>query len=68
MTADSYGDLGVTQHQLGGYTSDLQSHQHALHVRRKLSGEKHARTADSYRKVRLTQHKSDLKNRTVNYD
>ena len=30
QTADSYHSLGVTQHQLGDYTSALQSHQHAL--------------------------------------
>ena len=48
--------LGTTQYQLGDYTSALQSHQHALDVRRKLFGEEHAATADSFHSLGVTQH------------
>ena len=32
-TADSYSQLGVTQHKMGDFTSALQSHQRALAIR-----------------------------------
>ena len=34
-TADSYNKIGITHYQLGEYTSALQSHQHALDVKKK---------------------------------
>ena len=54
-TADSYRDLGVTQHMMGDFTSALQSHLHALAIRIKLFVEEHESTADSYRKLGVTQ-------------
>ena len=38
-TADSYMDLGVTQHQMHDYEAALQSKQRALAIRIKLFGE-----------------------------
>ena len=55
-TANSYHELGVTQHSLGDFTSALQSHQRALDERIKLFGEDHARTANSYHELGVTQH------------
>ena len=55
-TADSYHSLGVTQHELGNYTSALLSHQHALDVTRKLFGEEHADIANSYHDIGVTQY------------
>ena len=46
----------MTQLKLGNYTSALQSHQHALDVRRKLFGVERAWTADSYQEIGMTQH------------
>ena len=37
------------------YSAALQSHQRALAIRLKLFGEEHAKTADSYRQVKITQ-------------
>ena len=48
--------MGVTQHQLGEFTSALQSKQRALEIRRTLFGEEHSATADSYNSVGVTQH------------
>ena len=45
-TADSYKDLGVTQHEMHDYTSALQSYQRALAMRIKVFGEEHESTAD----------------------
>ena len=47
--------LGVTQYNMHDYSTALQSHQHALAIRIKLFGEEHAKTADSYRRVKITQ-------------
>ena len=55
-TADSFRDLGETQHQVYDYNTALQSHKRALAIRIKLFGEEHERTADSYREVGVTQH------------
>ena len=55
-TADSYRQLGVTQHEMHDYNSALQSHQRALAIRIKLFGEEHESTADSYRQLGVTQH------------
>ena len=38
-----------------GYSAALQSHQRALAIRLKLFGEEHAKTADSYRQVKIAQ-------------
>ena len=54
-TVDSYGQLGVTQYNMHGYSAALQSHQRALAIRLKLFGEEHAKTADSYRQVKIAQ-------------
>ena len=54
-TADSYRELGVTQNNMGDFTSALQSHQRALAIRIKLFGEEHESTADSYRQLGVTQ-------------
>ena len=54
-TADSYRQLGVTQHNMHDYSAALQSHQRALAIRLKLFGEEHGKTADSYREVKITQ-------------
>ena len=54
-TADSYRQLGVTQHEMHEYTSALQSFQRALAIRIKLFGEEHESTADSYRELGVTQ-------------
>ena len=43
-TAQSYFDLGVTQHALGNFSSALQSQQRALDIRVKLFGEEHRDT------------------------
>ena len=59
-TADSYHLLGITQYQVGDYTSALQSQQHALDVRRKLFGEEHASTADSYHSLGISNYTSAL--------
>ena len=48
QTAQSYYSLGVTQNELGDFTSALQSHQRALDIRVKLFGEEQAVTAKSY--------------------
>ena len=48
-TADSYRQLGVTQHNMHDYNAALQSLQHALAIRIKLFGEDHESTTDSYR-------------------
>ena len=54
--ADSYRELGITQHELGDFNSALESQQRALEIRRKLFGEEHSTTADSYRELGITQH------------
>ena len=55
-TADSYRELGITQHEMHDYTSALQSHLRALAIRIKLFGEEHEKTADSYRALGITQY------------
>ena len=55
ITADSYRELGVTQHQMHDYKAALQSHQRALAIRIKLFGEDHERTAHCYMHVKVTQ-------------
>ena len=47
-TAQSYFNLGVTQHALGNFSSAIQSQQRALNIRLKLFGEEHQDTAQSY--------------------
>ena len=37
------------------YSAALESHQRALAIRLKLFGEEHAKTADSYSQVKITQ-------------
>ena len=54
--ADSFHSVGVTQHDLGEFTSALQSKQRALEIRRTLFGEEHSATADSYHSVGVKQH------------
>ena len=53
MTADSYHNIGATQHSLSDYTAALESAKCALDIRIKLFGEEHPKTADSYRSVWL---------------
>ena len=55
-TADSYRELGVTQHAMHDYKAALQSHQRALDIRIKLFGKEHESTADSYKTLGVTQH------------
>ena len=55
-TADSYFNLGVTQHEMKDYKAALQSKQRALAIRIKLFGEEHESTADSYFTLGVTQH------------
>ena len=57
-TAQSYFNLGVTQHALGNFSSALQSKQRALNIRLKLFGEEHSDTAQSYVNLGVTQHAS----------
>lgn len=47
-TSDNYCSLGIIQYQMGDFTLALRSHQHALDIRLKLSGEDHASTADCH--------------------
>ena len=47
-TAQSYVNLGVTQHALGNFSSTLQSDLGALDIRVKLFGDEHPDTAQSY--------------------
>ena len=54
-TADSYGQLGVTQYHMHDYSAALQSHQFELAIRLILFGEEHKSTADSYRQVKISQ-------------
>ena len=54
--AQDYFDLGATQCDRGNYSEALESHKHALDIRRKLFGEEHSKTADSYYSVGVTQH------------
>ena len=46
----------LSQHELGDFFSALQSAQRALDIRRKLFGEEHSSTADSYDLLGVTQH------------
>ena len=55
-TAQSYFNLGVTQHALGNLSSALQSKQRALDIRVKLFGEEHPDTAQSYLNLAETKH------------
>ena len=57
-TAQSYFNLGVTEHALGNFSSALQSQQRALNIRLKLRGEEHSDTADGYAPFGVTQHAS----------
>ena len=54
-TADSYRQLGVTQHQMHDYNAAVQSYQRALAICMKLFGEDHERTAQCYMHVKVTQ-------------
>ena len=54
-TADSYRQLGVTQHQMHDYNAALQSYQRALAICMKLFGEDHERTAQCYMHVKVAQ-------------
>ena len=54
--AMSYADHGKTQHAQGAIHSALQSKQRSLNIRRKLFGEEHSSTADSYHLLSVTQH------------
>ena len=56
-TADSYDELGFSQHEVGDVTSALCSKRRALDIRRKLFGEDHLSTADSYQKLGITQNR-----------
>ena len=47
---------GSRKNYLRDFTLALQSHQHALDVKRKLFREEHANTADSYHSLGITQH------------
>ena len=53
-SADSYRDLGVTQHEMKDFKAALQSKQRALTIRIKVFGEDHERTADSYGDLGVT--------------
>ena len=53
--ANSYRELGVTQHARHDYKAARQSHQRALAIRIKLFGEEHESAADSYRDLGVTQ-------------
>ena len=50
-TADSYYELGVTQHELGDFNSALESQPRVL-----LFGEDHPSTADSHHSLGVTHH------------
>ncbi|KAL9973818.1 hypothetical protein ACROYT_G020321 [Oculina patagonica] len=49
-------DLGVIQHNRGNYSEALESKKRALDIRRKLFGDEHSQTADSYHTVGITQY------------
>ena len=55
-TANSYFELGITQHKLGDLTSALQSKQRAFDIRLKLFGEEHGSTVNSYFDLGIIQH------------
>ena len=55
-TADSFHELGITEHALGHFTSALQSKYRALTIRRKLFGEEDPSAADSYHELGVTQY------------
>ena len=57
-TAESYLNLGVTQHALGNFSSALQSKQRSLDIRFKLFGEEHPNTAECYISLGVTLHTS----------
>ena len=52
-TAVSYHSLGVTQHSLGDFLSDLESEMRALDIRFKVFGEEHSETARSVRDIKI---------------
>ena len=54
-TAESYRELGVTQHEMHDFEAAFQSHQRALAIRIKLFGEQHESTAESFMHVKVTQ-------------
>ena len=58
-TAESYRDLGVTQHNVGEYSADLQSYHHTLAILIKLLGEEHESNDESYKYFGVTQHNVD---------
>ena len=53
--ADSFNNVGITQHAMGDFVSALESKKHALYIRIKLFGEEHSQTADSFNSVGATQ-------------
>ena len=55
-TTQALRTVGTTQHELGDYSSPLESTQRALNIRRALFGEDHLSTADSYQSLGATQH------------
>ncbi|CAH3151720.1 unnamed protein product [Pocillopora meandrina] len=55
-TADSYHELGATQHSRGDFVSALESNKRALNIRLKVLGEQHSQTAYSYHSLGSTQH------------
>ena len=57
-TAQSYFNLGITQHASGDFLSALQSRQCALEIRVKLFGEEHPDTARRYFSLAVTQYDS----------
>ena len=50
-TGFSYNNIGVTQHQLGAYTSALDSHHRALEIWRERLRENHRHKAVSYSNI-----------------
>ena len=54
--AGSSHSLGVIQHELGDFTSALQSFHRSLDVKVKVFGEEHSSTAESYHSLGVTQH------------
>jgi len=52
----NYWDLGNMQYRRGNYAEAIKWDRRALHMRIKLYGEEHPKTADSYYSVGVTQH------------
>ena len=54
--AKSYSDNAYILFKMQNYTKALQAEKHSIDITRKLFGEEHSRTADSYHSLGVTQH------------